>query len=113
MVRLARSPRVSPSAQSESKAPEAPQEQLSLFAVSGNDETKETVKTEETANIAVMNTELKHKGETKSTGRGTKKEATYSAADIQVLEGIAAIRHRPGMYIGSTSASGLLHLIWE
>jgi DNA gyrase subunit B len=38
---------------------------------------------------------------------------TYSAADIQVLEGIAAIRHRPGMYIGSTSTSGLLHLIWE
>ncbi|WP_242527261.1 DNA gyrase/topoisomerase IV subunit B [Ktedonosporobacter rubrisoli] len=43
----------------------------------------------------------------------TKKNAAYSAADIQVLEGIAAIRHRPGMYIGSTSTSGLLHLIWE
>jgi DNA gyrase subunit B len=42
-----------------------------------------------------------------------KKQASYSAADIQVLEGIAAIRHRPGMYIGSTSASGLLHLLWE
>ncbi len=42
-----------------------------------------------------------------------KKQAEYSAADIQVLEGIAAIRHRPGMYIGSTSTSGLLHLIWE
>ena len=39
--------------------------------------------------------------------------SNYSAADIQVLEGIAAIRHRPGMYIGSTSATGLLHLIWE
>src|SRR6266496_2399033 len=39
--------------------------------------------------------------------------AAYSAADIQVLEGIAAIRHRPGMYIGSTSTSGLVHLIWE
>jgi len=37
--------------------------------------------------------------------------SNYSAADIQVLEGIAAIRHRPGMYIGSTSATGLLHLI--
>src|SRR5260370_35267928 len=43
----------------------------------------------------------------------TKKHTAYSAADIQVLEGIAAIRHRPGMYIGSTSSSGLLHLIWE
>lgn len=41
------------------------------------------------------------------------KNKTYAAADIQVLEGIAAIRHRPGMYVGSTSASGLVHLIWE
>src|SRR5436309_14566907 len=37
----------------------------------------------------------------------------YTAKDIAVLEGIQAIRHRPGMYIGSTSASGLLHLLWE
>jgi DNA gyrase subunit B len=43
----------------------------------------------------------------------TRKKTGYSAADIQVLEGIAAIRHRPGMYIGSTSTSGLMHLIWE
>ena len=43
----------------------------------------------------------------------TKKTQDYSASDIQVLEGIAAIRHRPGMYIGSTSSSGLLHLLWE
>lgn len=43
--------------------------------------------------------------------RGTKK--SYTAADIQVLEGIEAIRRRPGMFIGSTSTSGLLHLIWE
>lgn len=43
----------------------------------------------------------------------TKKNNAYSASDILVLEGIAAIRHRPGMYIGSTSTSGLLHLIWE
>ncbi|WP_245994102.1 DNA gyrase/topoisomerase IV subunit B [Tengunoibacter tsumagoiensis] len=51
--------------------------------------------------------------ETKATGRTKKKPENYSAADIQVLEGIAAIRHRPGMYIGSTSTSGLIHLIWE
>ncbi len=50
--------------------------------------------------------------ETKPVPR-SKKQGSYSAADIQVLEGIAAIRHRPGMYIGSTSASGLLHLLWE
>jgi len=43
----------------------------------------------------------------------SKKQAAYTADDIQVLEGIAAIRHRPGMYIGSTSTSGLIHLIWE
>lgn len=43
----------------------------------------------------------------------SKKQSAYSAADIQVLEGIEAIRHRPGMYIGSTSTSGLLHLLWE
>ncbi len=39
--------------------------------------------------------------------------ATYTAEDIQILEGIQAIRHRPGMYIGSTSTSGLCHLIYE
>lgn len=42
-----------------------------------------------------------------------KSEKEYTSADIQVLEGIAAIRHRPGMYIGATTTSGLLHLIWE
>ncbi|MBV9257970.1 MAG: type IIA DNA topoisomerase subunit B [Ktedonobacteraceae bacterium] len=71
------------------------QEQLSLFT--GNSVEKN-----------VRQSEVKTSPKTKK-----QTNTTYSAADIQVLEGIAAIRHRPGMYIGSTSISGLLHLIWE
>jgi DNA gyrase subunit B len=42
-----------------------------------------------------------------------KKTSNYSAAQITVLEGLEAVRKRPGMYIGSTGASGLHHMIWE
>ena len=38
---------------------------------------------------------------------------TYSAVDIQILEGLDAVRMRPGMYIGSTGSRGLHHMIWE
>lgn len=75
----------------------AQQEQRSLFAT----------------RIIEENTEEKNTIEAKQVGRTKKSATTYSSADIQVLEGIAAIRHRPGMYIGSTSTSGLIHLIWE
>src|SRR2546423_6412701 len=91
---MSRSPKALPPMQDES---DATHNRLSLFATRRTDEYTETASAQ---------------AEAKTTAR-TKKQAGYSAADIQVLEGMAAIRHRPGMYIGSTSTSGLVHLIWE
>src|SRR5690606_14555953 len=48
-----------------------------------------------------------------NTAKKTKKSGVYDSSQIQVLEGLEAIRLRPGMYIGGTGVRALHHILWE
>src|SRR5713101_6358719 len=97
---MARSAKLSPTIQEDQEL----HGQLSLFNGNASKSVEENTAKKEAAPASNVKPMVKARKSSSS---------NYSAADIQVLEGIAAIRHRPGMYIGSTSATGLLHLIWE
>lgn len=63
--------------------------------------------------IVAQEPEIKKANITHKGTKETKTTSNYSAKNITVLEGLEAVRRRPGMYIGSTGPVGLHHLVWE
>jgi len=74
---------------------------------------KKVAKKKVVSKIEVNNIKKVHVNKNPSSLLTNSKSSGYSAKNIQVLEGLQAVRKRPGMYIGSTGVQGLHHLIWE
>src|SRR5487761_1762268 len=66
-----------------------------------------------TAPSAARQSAARHSAATHSAAREPHPGDTYTARHLSVLEGLDAVRKRPGMYIGSTDSRGLLHCLWE
>ncbi|HEX6556739.1 MAG TPA: ATP-binding protein, partial [Ktedonobacteraceae bacterium] len=76
--------------------------------------TRESIMTEQSdEHHALINDSATRNGSGKMIGNGNGGENGYSEQNIQILEGLEAVRVRPGMYIGATDQRGLHHLIYE